>query len=117
MSENNNNGKDKHTVFQQNYCILTGKKQSLDEMIDFPCDYTFKVMGKAELLVIEEVVSKMEEIIEREINRDLISMKESSGGKYNSYTIRVFLKEAEELKRIYEYLKTLKDNKTIAYYL
>jgi len=113
----NNNGNGKDSVFQQNYCILTGKKQSLDEMIDFPCDYTFKVMGKSDILIIEDVIKKMEEIIEREINRELISLKESSGGKYNSYTIRVFLKEAEELKKIYEYLKTLKDNSTIAYYL
>ncbi len=115
MHNDNSNGKD--NAFQKNYCILTGKKQSLDEMIDFPCDYTFKVMGKADVLNIEDVVSKMEEIIKREINRDLISLKESSGGKYNSYTIRVFLKEAEELKRIYEYLKSLKDNNTVAYYL
>ncbi len=115
MCNSNGNGKD--TVFQQNYCILTGKKQSLDEMIDFPCDYTFKVMGKADILVIEDVIKKMEEIIEREINRELISLKESSGGKYNSYTIRVFLKEAEELKKIYQYLKSLKDNSTVAYYL
>ncbi|BBB33517.1 conserved hypothetical protein [Thermotomaculum hydrothermale] len=113
--DNKGNGKDK--AFQQNYCILTGKKQSLDDLIDFPCDYTFKIMGKADILIIEEVVKEMEKIIEREINRSLISLKESSGGKYNSYTVRVFLKEADELKRIYEYLKTLKDQSTIAYYL
>ena len=117
MSDKNNGENKKDNVFQKIYCILTGKNQSLDEMIDFPCDYTFKVMGKSDTLVIEDVLKKMEEIIEREINRDLVSLRESSGGKYNSYTIKVFLKEAEELKKIYEYLKTLKDNSTIAYYL
>ncbi len=113
--ENNNNGKDR--AFQQNYCILTGKKQSLDELIDFPVDYCFKIMGKSDVLIIEDVIKEMENIIDRDINRDLVEKKESSGGKYFSYTVRVFLKEAEELKRIYQYLKTLKDNSTIAYYL
>ena len=40
--ENNGNGKDR--AFQQNYCILTGKKQSLDELIDFPVDYCLKML-------------------------------------------------------------------------
>lgn len=101
-----NNGK--HSLIK-----ACGKK-TLKDFLDFPTEYEFKIMGKTENLVITEIVKKIEDIIKKHINEENIRKKESSAGKYTSYSVKVSLDTYEQLEEIY---KTLKAQKEVIYYL
>ena len=108
MGQKDNSGTD------GNFCMMTGKKQKLEDMVAFPTDYRFKVMGKTGVLEIELVVQTMETICGATIDRDAIEVRESSGGTYTSYTVPVWLEEAAHLTAIYDMLSK---HDHIKYYL
>jgi putative lipoic acid-binding regulatory protein len=89
-------------------------KEPMEELMKFPTDYEFKIMGKSDELRIEEIVKEIELIIENIIPDGSVRNRESSGKKYTSYSVKVYLEEYGHLKRIYE---VLKGNKSIKYYL
>ena len=99
-------------LFEKRFCSITGKKQSLEDMLEFPVDHGFKIIGLSDKLIIESVVKKIEKITGKPVNQGLITQNKSSKGKYSSYTVRVFVETAELLKDIY---KMLEEDKTIAY--
>ncbi len=99
---------------EKRFCMMTGKKQSLEDLLSFPVDYNFKIMGKTRELDIEQVLAQIEKLTGREISRDLIQKRPSREGKYTSYSVRVFLRESTELTAIYAMLKA---EKAVVYYL
>ncbi len=101
-------------LFEKRFCSITGKKQSLDDLIDFPTDYSIKFMGLSDKIVLENVLKKIEEIISKTIEDDAVKVRQSSKGKYTSYTVKVYLENADILKRLYAMLK---EDETIAYTL
>ncbi|RLE18621.1 MAG: hypothetical protein DRJ08_05700 [Acidobacteria bacterium] len=112
MANNPDNGN--KTKAEKNFCMMTGKKQSMEDLVSFPVDYNFKIMGKTTELNIESLLARVEALIEREISRELVRARPSKGGKYTSYSVRVFLRDAEEMTAIYAMLKA---ENTVVYYL
>lgn len=108
------NGNQDENGMEKQFCMLTGKKQSLADLIDFPADYTFKIMGKTRELVIDDVIAQMEEVIGRTIMRNDIRVRPSKGDKYTSYSVHVLLQTAEELTAIYSLLQK---ETAVIYYL
>ena len=110
MTSGNNGGNDR----DKRFCMMTGKYQSLEDLVAFPTDYAFKIMGRTGEIDIESIMDRMDSIVQNTISRDTVQAKESSGGKYASYTVRVYLVEAAELTGVYDYLK---DEPTVIYYM
>ncbi|NOZ13047.1 MAG: DUF493 domain-containing protein [Acidobacteria bacterium] len=99
---------------EKRFCMMTGKKQSIEDLVSFPADYNFKIMGKTRELDIERVLTQMEALTGRKISRELLRKRASREGKYTSYSVRVFLHGAEELTAIYAMLKA---EESVVYYL
>ena len=112
MSKQSHNGNG--TKAEKHFCTMTGKKQSIEDLVSFPVDYNFKIMGKTLELNIELLLAQIEALIGRGISRELIREKPSREGKYTSYSVQVFLKKADELTAIYALLKA---ESSVIYYL
>lgn len=97
-----------------NYCMMTGKKQKLEDLLDFPTDHRFKIMGVSDELDIDAVIEQMEAICGEMVDRDAMEVRESSGGKYTSYTVPIRLNSPVELNGVYTLLK---DTEQVKYYL
>jgi len=93
---------------------LTFGRETMKNLLALPADYEFKIMGQTDLLDILEVVKKIQEIVKNKIKEDDIRKKESSKKKYTSYTVKVYLRNYEELEKIYGLLKA---HKSVIYYL
>ena len=90
------------------------KKSNLKDLINFPVDYEFKIIGKSDILNIEYIAGQIEIIINRILSRKDIRKRESTKKTYSSYSVKVYLEEYNELEKIYEFLKS---QKSISYYL
>lgn len=110
MTSGNSGGNDR----DKRFCMMTGKSQRLEDLVEFPTDYAFKIMGRTGEIDIESIMNRMESIVETAISRDAVQTKESSGGKYTSYTVRVYLIEATELTGVYDLLK---EEPTVIYHM
>lgn len=99
-------------IFDKRFCSMTGKKQSLEDLIEFPTDYSYKFMGLSEKLDLNSVIEKIEKITTKKINKENIKSKKSSKGKYTSYTLKIHIENPEVLKSIYVILK---EEENIAY--
>jgi putative lipoic acid-binding regulatory protein len=72
-----------------------------ETLLEFPCDFPIKVMGKAEpgfeAMVVELVSRHTEELLETAINSRL-----SKGGKWVSITINLRAQSKAQLDAIYQ---------------
>lgn len=74
-----------------------------DLLLDFPCHYDFKVFGPADDVFFNEVVSAVSGIVP--VGLDATKTRFSSGGRYQSVTVCVHLRNSEQLKNIYDVLR------------
>lgn len=72
-----------------------------DELLEFPCDFPFKVVGKAA----ESLPANVVEVVQRHAPGDYSpTVKVSSKGSYHSVTIRVTVKDKEQIESLYKEL-------------
>ena len=75
-----------------------------DELLEFPCNFSFKIMGVAEQQMIEDVLT----VIQKNAPGDYSpKVKASSKGNYHSLTIPVIVTSKEHIETIYTELNTL----------
>lgn len=74
-----------------------------DALIDFPCDFDIKAMGLTSPEFDATVVAIVSEHLDN-IKDAAIKTKQSSGGKYTSLTITVYVKSQVQLDTIYRAL-------------
>ena len=82
--------------------------------IEYPTVYAFKVMGKQEHGFREYVRLLLGRVLGTEISRDSLSELPSSGNKYLSVTVSVYLISEEQRRRVYEELHR---DRRVLYYL
>lgn len=75
-----------------------------DELLDFPCTQTFKVMGVAHERLPEDVVSLIQTHAPGDYNP---RVKPSSKGKYHSVSISVLVNSKEHMELLYVELAKL----------
>ncbi len=75
-----------------------------DELLDFPCFQTFKVMGVAHERLPDDVVGCLQVHAPGDYNP---SVKPSSKGNYHSLSIRVKVTSKEHMETIYTELSSL----------
>jgi putative lipoic acid-binding regulatory protein len=75
-----------------------------DELLDFPTNQTFKVMGVAHDDLPEQVISRLQEIVPGDYSP---TIKPSTKGNYHSLSISVRVTSKEQMETIYTELSKL----------
>ncbi|MGJ8581498.1 MAG: DUF493 family protein YbeD [Psychromonas sp.] len=75
-----------------------------DELLDFPCNFSFKVMGLADPQLIPDVLSVIQQIAPGDYAP---TVKPSSKGTYHSLAIPVIVNSKEQIEDIYNGLNKL----------
>ena len=83
--------------------------KSLDELVEFPCDYIFKAFGPNNETFVDSVRSTVNQTIFAPL--DAIKVRPSSKGEYQCVTVVVRLQNVAQLKAIYHDLQQLAELK------
>jgi putative lipoic acid-binding regulatory protein len=99
------NNPSKPEMDDQGYTLYTdeetGKKARVFEaLVDYPCDFTMKIVGANEGLFVEEIVAVVAEACESEPGQ--ISYQTKVLGKWTSVTVQAPVKSSEMLYALYE---------------
>ena len=79
----------------------TGEKSRVFEaLVNYPCDFTMKIVGANEGCFVEEIVAVVAEACESEPGR--ISYRTKVMGKWTSVTVQAPVKNSEMLYALYE---------------
>lgn len=85
-------------------------KTKLNELLEFPCSFTYKVMGVAEPELLDEVV----EVVQRHAPGDYSpDVKPSSKGNYHSVSITINATHIDQVEKLYEELGALERVKMV----
>ncbi|OCG07058.1 DUF493 family protein YbeD [Gilliamella sp. wkB178] len=77
------------------------QQTKLNELLDFPCSFTYKVMGEAK----PELVDKVITVIQRHAPGDYSpSIKPSSKGNYHSVSITINATHIDQVENLYKEL-------------
>ncbi|EHK90934.1 DUF493 family protein YbeD [Aggregatibacter actinomycetemcomitans] len=79
-------------------------QQKLKDLLEFPCDFTFKVVGAARPDLVYDVVQVVHKTIKGDYNP---SMKESGKGTYHSVSITVRAENIEQIETLYKELAAI----------
>lgn len=76
-------------------------KTKLNELLEFPCSFTYKIMGEAK----PELVDKVIAVIQKHIPDDYTTeIKESSKGNYYSVSVTVRADHIDQIEILYKEL-------------
>lgn len=76
-------------------------KTKLNELLEFPCPFTYRIMGVARPELVDEVV----EVVQRHAPGDYSpEVKPSSKGNYHSVSITITATHIEQVETLYEEL-------------
>lgn len=73
-------------------------QQKLKDLLEFPCSFTFKIVGAAREGLIDDVVSEVQKVVKGDYNP---SLKESGKGTYHSVSITLQVENIEQVETLY----------------
>lgn len=76
-------------------------QQKLKDLLKFPCDFTFKVVGASRPGLMDEVVAEVHKVVPGDYSP---SLKESGKGTYHSISINVRVSNIEQVETLYKEL-------------
>lgn len=77
------------------------QKTQLDQLLEFPCDFPYKVMGLAHAELPDKVIA----VVQKHIPGDYApTVKPSSKGNYHSVSIMVRAENIEQIETLYKEL-------------
>lgn len=80
------------------------QKTKLNELLEFPCPFTYKVMGLAK----PELANQVVELVQRHAPGDYkLQVKASSKGNYHSVSITINAAHIDQVEILYEELGKL----------
>lgn len=82
------------------------KNTKFDEFLEFPCPFTFKVMGLANVELTEQVLAVMQKLAPGDYAP---KTKPSSKGNYESVTLVATVTSKEHIENIYTELGSIDD--------
>lgn len=87
------------------WSLETGiKQQSLADLVEFPCVFTFKTVGVTGEAFLPAVLETVHEVLGRTLTDAEHSVRESAKGKYTSVTLEVPVSSSEEVYSLYKAL-------------
>lgn len=82
------------------------QKTRFDELVDFPCHFTFKVMGVATETLPEQII----EVVQQHAPGDYSpTVKPSSKGNYHSVSISIRVESQDHIETLYTALAAIED--------
>ncbi|WGL99078.1 DUF493 family protein YbeD [Arsenophonus sp. aPb] len=79
-------------------------KTRLHELLEFPCSFTYKVMGVAKPELTDQII----EVVQRHVPGDYVpSVKPSSKGNFHSVSITITATNIDQIEKLYEELAKL----------
>lgn len=82
------------------------KNTKFDEFLEFPCPFTFKIMGLANVNLTDQVIAKLQSIVPGDYSP---KVKLSSKGSYESITVVATVSSKEHIEQIYTEVGGLDD--------
>lgn len=74
-------------------------QKKLKDLLEFPCDFTFKVVGTSRPDLVDDVVK----VIEKQAKiKSAPQEKESTKGTYNSVSVEITAENIEQVETLYE---------------
>ncbi|MBF0785066.1 DUF493 family protein [Muribacter muris] len=70
----------------------------LKDLLEFPCSFTFKVVGASRAGLIDDVVAEVQKVVKGDYNPTL---KESGKGTYHSVSITITAENIEQVETLY----------------
>ena len=84
--------------------VMTVKDTKFDELLDFPCKQTFKIMGLAQ----DDLTTKIIEVLQTIAPDDYVpSVKPSSKGNYYAVSLAVTVTSKEHMESVYNELNNI----------
>lgn len=71
-----------------------------EALVEYPCDFTLKIVGANEGFFVEEILAVVAEVCEAEPGR--INYRTKAMGKWTSVTVKAPVKSSEMLYALYE---------------
>ncbi|MEA9444732.1 DUF493 family protein YbeD [Candidatus Fukatsuia symbiotica] len=79
-------------------------KTKLDKLLEFPCSFTYKVMGFADPQLVDQALA----VVQRHVPGDYMpEVKSSSKGSYHSVSITITATCTEQIETLYHELGKL----------
>jgi uncharacterized protein len=91
----------------------TGTRGASEVKLDYPLEYTFKIMGLAG----DDFAEHARRLVERTVGSapaERVSVRQSSQGKYHSVSVVVTLENEAQRRAVYQ---SLHDDERVLYYL
>jgi len=82
------------------------KNTKFDEYLEFPCPFTFKIMGLANVNLTDQILAKLQTIAPGDY---VPKVKPSSKGTYESVTLVATVTSKEHIEQIYTEIGSLED--------
>ncbi|AUI66540.1 MULTISPECIES: DUF493 family protein YbeD [Glaesserella] len=73
-------------------------QQKLKDLLEFPCSFTFKVVGAARDGLMDDVVNEVQKVVKGDYNP---SLKESGKGTYHSVSITIQAENIDQVETLY----------------
>lgn len=77
-----------------------------DELLEFPCDFTFKVMGVATATLADEIIAVVQEHAPGDYSPEV---RPSSKGNYHSVSVSVVVTSKHHIELLYRSLSDIDD--------
>lgn len=90
------------------------RRRPLQELLDFPCVFTFKAVGEATGAFVDDMLARVGRVLGREVKDEEHFVRQSSRGRYESVTLELFVQDGDEIYEIYE---AISDDARIRYLL
>jgi len=78
------------------------EKKPLDDLVDFPCDFTFKIIGEVENDFEKEVIRGIEAFVQKPIKVVSAQIKRSRKKRYTSLTLVLHVEKSQDIYDVYE---------------
>lgn len=72
--------------------------KKLKDLLEFPCSFTFKVVGAKRDGLIDDVIAEVQKVVKGDYNP---SVKESGKGTYHSVSITLKAENIEQVETLY----------------
>lgn len=72
--------------------------KKLRDLLEFPCSFTFKVVGEKRDGLIEDVIKEVQKVVAGDYNP---SIKESGKGTYHSVSITIEAENIDQVETLY----------------
>ena len=80
-------------------------RRPLDELVEFPCNFCFKAVGKAAADFASTMVERVQKALGRTIEASATSVRQSAGGNYECVTMNLWVTSGAEIYEVYEAMR------------